>query len=242
MIIIEKLFLSAIMIIAEKILKSQRSQNRINKKKHFTKNNMKYLQDDNIIAIYQYGSYVYGTNSEKSDKDIIVVMKEIENSQEVIQELTKEYDVNIYSMKDFERMINEHEISALECLFLKDNFILKYHQWEFNLDLPKLRNSVSQKSSNSWVKAKKKFIVEKDYAPYIGQKSAWHAIRMLDFGTQIAQHGSIIDYSTKNNLLKEIIQCSTWEEIDQKFRKEYNETASIFRQFAPKEINMKPKI
>lgn len=182
---------------------------------------MKYLQDDNIIAIYQYGSYVYGTNSEKSDKDSIVVLEDTEKSKELMEELKKEYDINMYSCKDFERMIHEHEISALECLFLKDEFILKYHQWEFNLDLPTLRNSVSQKSSNSWVKAKKKFIVEKDYAPYIGQKSAWHAIRMLDFGTQIAQHGSIIDYSTKNELLKEILTCSTWEDIDTKFRKEY---------------------
>lgn len=203
---------------------------------------MKYLQDDNIIAIYQYGSYVYGTNSEKSDKDSIVVLEDTEKSKEFIEELKKEYDVNVYSRKDFERMIYEHEISALECLFLKDEFILKYHQWDFSLDLPTLRNSVSQKSSNSWVKAKKKFIVQKDYAPYIGQKSAWHAIRMLDFGTQIAQHGSIIDYSTKNELLKEILTCSTWEDIDTQFRKEYNETASLFRQFAPKEINIKPKI
>lgn len=201
------------------------------------KNTMKYLKDDNILAIYQYGSYVYGTNSEKSDKDIIVVLENTEISKENIEELKKEYDVNIYSRHDFEKMIKEHEISALECLFLKDEFIIKYHHWDFNLNLQTLRNSISQKSSNSWVKAKKKFIVEKDYAPYIGQKSAWHAIRMLDFGTQIAQHGCIVDYSSKNDLLKEIMNCKTWEEIDLNFRKEYNQTASVFRQFAPKEVN-----
>lgn len=203
---------------------------------------MNYLQDNNITAIYQYGSYVYKTNNENSDKDIIVVLEDTEKSKDTIEELKKQYDVNIYSKKDFERMIKDHEITALECLFLKDEFIIKYHQWDFNLDLPSLRNSVSQKSSNSWVKAKKKFIVEKDYAPYIGQKSAWHAIRMLDFATQIAQHGSILDYSSKNDLLKEIVSCNTWEDIDTQFRKLYNETASIFRQFAPKEIVNKPKV
>jgi predicted nucleotidyltransferase len=203
---------------------------------------MKNLNDNNIIAIYNYGSYVYGTNTEQSDKDIIVILEDLEKSQDIIQELKKEYDVNIYSKNDFETMIKEHEISALECLFLKDNFILKYHQWDFNLELPKLRNSISQKSSNSWVKAKKKFIVEKDYAPYIGQKSAWHSIRMLDFGIQIATYKNIIDYSSKNNLLKEILKCKTWEEIDKNFRKEYNETASRFREVAPKEINLKNKM
>lgn len=203
---------------------------------------MKYLQDDNIKAIYQYGSYVYGTNTDKSDKDIILVLEDKEKSIDTVNELKKEYDVNIYSKNEFEKMLKEHEITALECLFLKDKFILKYYQWNFSLDLPSLRNSVSQKSSNSWVKAKKKFIVEKDYAPYVGQKSAWHAIRMLDFATQVAQYGSIIDYSTKNDLLKEIISCNTWDDIDNKFRKLYNETASIFRQFAPKEVMNKPKV
>lgn len=203
---------------------------------------MKYLQDDNIKAIYQYGSYVYGTNNEQSDKDIIVVLEDVQKSKETIEQLKQQYDVNIYSKNDFEKMINDHEITALECLFLKDQCIIKYHQWDFNLDLPSLRNSVSQKSSNSWVKAKKKFIVEKDYAPYIGKKSAWHAIRMLDFATQIAQHGSIVDYTSKNDLLKEITACETWDDIDNKFRKLYNETASVFRQFAPKELISKPKV
>lgn len=203
---------------------------------------MNYLKDDNIIAIYQYGSFVYGTNNKNSDKDIIVVLNDINESVGEIDALKKEYDVNIYSKNDFEKMIKEHEISALECLFLEDKFILKYNQWDFHLDLPTLRNSVSQKSSNSWVKAKKKFIVEKDYAPYIGQKSAWHAIRMLDFGTQIAQNGLIKDYSSKNDILQEILKLNTWEEIDNQFRTTYNETASIFRQFAPKEINIKPKV
>lgn len=203
---------------------------------------MNYLKDDNIIGIYQYGSFVYGTNHEKSDKDLIVILNDTNQSLETIEDLRKNYDVNIYSKNDFEKMIKEHEISALECLFLEDKFILKYHQWNFELDLPTLRNSISQKSSNSWVKAKKKFIVEKDYAPYIGQKSAWHAIRMLDFGTQIAKYGMIKNYATQNEILPEILKLNTWEEIDAKFRLKYNETASIFRQFAPKETNLKPKI
>ena len=89
---------------------------------------MNYLKDDNIIGIYQYGSFVYGTNHEKSDKDLIVILNDINQSLEKIEELRKNYDVNIYSKNDFEKMIKEHEISALECLFLEDKFILKYHQ------------------------------------------------------------------------------------------------------------------
>lgn len=199
---------------------------------------MSYFKDDNIMSIYEYGSHVYGTNNLNSDRDIIVVLKDIDLSDKTIKDLQKNYDVNVYSQDNFEKMIREHEITALECLFLKDKNILKYHNWNFELNLVTLRNSISQKSSNSWVKAKKKFIIEKDYAPYVGQKSAWHAIRILDFGTQIAKFGTISDYAKQNNVLYDILKCDSWEIIDSSFRKKYNETASIFRQSAPKEINL----
>jgi hypothetical protein len=88
------------------------------------------------------------------------------------------------------------------------------------------------------VKSKKKFIVEKDYSPYIGKKSAWHSIRILDFGYQIAKYGKINDYQSVNNLLKSIMKLNSWEEIDENFKTVYNETASRFKEVAPKEINL----
>ncbi|CAF4385941.1 unnamed protein product, partial [Rotaria sordida] len=33
------------------------------------------LDDDPITNIYNYGSWVYGTNHEKSDRDFLVIMK-----------------------------------------------------------------------------------------------------------------------------------------------------------------------
>ena len=91
------------------------------------------------------------------------------------------------------------------------------------------------------MKAKKKFIVEKDFNPYIGQKSAWHAIRMLEFGTQLGKNGSISDYSSMNHIYKDILACSSWEDLDKNFRTLYNQTASEFRLVAPKEVNLQSK-
>lgn len=199
--------------------------------------------EDNIIALYDYGSIVYQTNNKNSDHDVILILKNKEDFK-TIDYLNQWLDVNVFSKEEFQNMIHEHEISALECLSLNNENIWKEtHTWDFQLHLPTLRNAISAKSSNSWVKAKKKFIVEKDFNDYIGKKSAWHAIRMLDFGTQIAKYERIMNFKSMNDLLPQIMECHSWEEIDSKFRKTYNETSSAFKLVAPKEINYnKPKL
>lgn len=201
--------------------------------------------NDNIVAMYNYGSQVYGTINPKSDHDFIIVSKQLLKDNE-ISYYNKFGDINNYSVEDFTRLIKEHEITALECIFLPKEHIWKEEiKWEFNLYLPDLRKSCSAKASNSWVKAKKKFIVEEDYNPYIGQKSAWHSLRIFDFGTQIATIGKIENYSRMNDLLPQILNCDTWEEIDEKFRKIHNNKASEFKLVAPKEImdkTNKPKM
>lgn len=203
------------------------------------------LENNNIVAMYNYGSQVYGTTTPKSDHDFIVVSKELLTEKEM-SDFNQFGDINNYSVEDFKKLINEHEITALECLFLPKEHVWKEDvTWDFNLTLADLRKSCSAKASNSWVKSKKKFIVEEDYNPYIGQKSAWHAIRILNFGTQIATTGKIEDYSKVNDLLTQILECNTWEEIDAKFRKTYNGQSSEFKLVAPKEVveqQAKPKM
>lgn len=197
--------------------------------------NKELINNPDILALFDYGSVVYGTLGEHSDHDLIAVIKDSAKHIELSKE---KLDVTVYRESDFKELVLKHEISALECLFLDSKHIYKNElDIEFNLDKVILRSSVSGKSSNSWVKAKKKFIVEEDYNPYIGKKSAWHAIRMLDFATQIANEGKISNYSSMNPLLKEILNCETWNEIDQNFRLTYNTKASEFRLVAPKEIN-----
>lgn len=192
--------------------------------------NLKYLiSDDNILAAFDYGSVVYGTNKEGSDHDLIVIVK---NKEDMIN---KVYDITQYTEQEFKYLVDTHEISALECLFLDQKHVHKNNlQINFKLDKSLLRTSISSKSSNSWVKAKKKFIVEIDYSPYIGQKSAWHTLRMLDFGIQLATEGRIINYTESNLLLKHILECKSWDEIDKNFRSIYNSKSSKFKLVAPK--------
>lgn len=190
----------------------------------------------NVLNIYMYGSRVYGTNTESSDFDYIVVVEDFETKQSLSNlNKTQNEDFTFYTKEEFQEQVDLHEISILECLFLEDDKILKKTvDFNFSLDLEKLRPSISQKSSNSWVKAKKKFVVEKDYAPYIGQKSAWHSLRILDFGCQIAKTGRIYNYAQTNDLLPLILSLNSWNDLDDNLRAINRSKNTEFKKLAPK--------
>lgn len=194
----------------------------------------------NVLNIYTYGSVVYKNINDNSDEDYIVVVKN--NSIDFPKtefNITPQIDITVYTEAEFQRLIDEHEISVLECLWLSDH--LKYEEvtFGFKLNKAKLRESISAKCSNSWVKAKKKLTVEKDYDPYIAKKSLWHSIRIANFGWQIAAYGKIRWYNVMSPLYNEIMQFgNNWNDLNTKFKPIYNSALSNFRKFTPKEINV----
>ena len=124
----------------------------------------------NSIACFSYGSRVYGTFSEKSDYDFIYVVND-----DMIQDLDDQYqfhdeNISVYGLSKFQEMLDSHHIAALECYFLPKDFIYHCnHRFQFKLDLAKLRKSISEKTSHSWVKAKKKFKIEDDRNIYVAE-------------------------------------------------------------------------
>lgn len=189
------------------------------------------------LNIYMYGSTVYGTlwNPLLSDKDLIVILKDEPRLEKI---WVNDFDIQFYSVDSFQKMIDDHEISALECLFLPEHLIVKQRiKFDFELDLVKLRHSISRKSSNSWVKAKKKLLVEKDYDPYIAKKSLFHSLRIIEFGTQIALHKRIADYTSCNIFFEDIIGMDNieWAALSEKYKPIKNRMMTEFRRLAPKE-------
>lgn len=206
----------------------------------------------NIISVYLYGSTIYGTANRKSDFDLIVVVdhkddvtitsRAFAKAREYFNLSFSTFDVNIYTEEEFLKGLECLEIAFLECvnnrransnhgtlIFGKLHKMPKIH-------LPTLRDSISRKASNSWVKAKKKLTVQEDLAPLIGKKSAWHAIRIIDFGIQLAIYGKINNVASQSLAFFDVMDCQTWEEIDRKFRGVYNSLSTEFRKVAPKEI------
>jgi predicted nucleotidyltransferase len=193
------------------------------------------IEKENVIAIYRYGSHVYGTAGKSSDEDYIVITRD----QLDITEQKAEYiDVTIYSRGQFVKQIEEHEISALECLFLpEEHVIYQTEQFEVKIDRAKLRRSLAQKASNSFVKAKKKLTIEADYNLRIAWKSLFHSLRIPMFGVQLAKDGKISDYACANHYLAEIeaLNETAWEPLKEKYQPIFNAVSSEFKRHAPKQ-------
>ena len=192
-----------------------------------------------LVAVYPYGSRVYGTARKNSDYDFIVVTPKKTNEQYS----DKLININFYTPLEHQHRLNEHEISALECYFLPQESVLfdSSHPlnrigdyFTFKLDVSKLRHSLAAKSSNSWVKAKKKLTVEKDYDLDLGRKSLFHSMRIIDYGIQIATYNTIVDYGSCNDLFHEIMNCYTWTDMFDQYKERYNQMCSEFRVVAPK--------
>ena len=186
------------------------------------------IPTNKIWAVYAYGSKVYKSDTIHSDTDYIVIAEVPEKL-----EFHGKEDVQVYPIGEFQKSLNNHEIWALECLFLPEELKLeKSIFYTFTLNLTTLRESLSQKSSHSWVKAKKKIEVEKDFL--IGQKSLFHSFRILNYGLQIAKEGKITDFGVCNHLLNEIKTLpADWTILKDKYQVSYNNLKSEFRKACP---------
>ncbi len=198
----------------------------------------------NPSAIFPYGSSVY-QNKIPEDYDFIIVT---DNSyfQEAFEDNGIKFEITNYSKEEFINKLKDHEISILECIFIKHkNFYIsdtiKDVIINFSLEKEKLRESCSQKSSNSYVKAKKKLIIDEDYNVNVSLKSLWHSFRILDFAKQLATN-SEIDPLSVNNLYDEIVKDylmyrNDWDKLHEKYKPLHNKVASEFKLICPKNNN-----
>lgn len=201
----------------------------------------------NAKAVFPYGSDVYG-NKIPEDLDFIIVTDK-PYFQESFEFNNIQFEISNYSQEEFMERLKEHEISVLECLFIKPmkcfiNSDIQYSFDNFILNKEKLRESCSQKSSNSYVKAKKKLIIEDDFNVSTSLKSLWHSFRILDFAIQIAKD-NCINPKSSNLLFDDIsktylITQNDWDKIHEKYKPLYNKVASDFKSICPKVKLLKP--
>lgn len=192
--------------------------------------------EHSILKVYPYGSVVYGTESEKSDIDYIAVVDSKEN---LYYNVSTEYaDYTVYSESEFINQIKNHHISVMECIFQSEDDPYVKH---FELDYAKLRRAISSVASNSFGKCGKK-LKQGDY--YIGKKSLFHSLRILDYGIQIATYGKILDYGFSNHIHRAIfkMESNDWKEVKSRFQYIYNERKTAFKLVAPLDKELEEKI
>lgn len=199
------------------------------------------------LAMWDYGSTVY-KNKVASDNDIVIVIKHDPSFGLFNMKFSVDkFDIQVFCEETFKGMLSDHDVMALECINvptkhvrLLDTYFKERVLDKFTLNLSKLRASFSKVSSNSYVKAKKKLIVEVDYDLEASVKSLWHSMRILQFGTQLANTGKIQNFAGSNDLYPKIIQMyvdynANWEGIHEKAKPMHNQLASSFKLVAPKE-------
>lgn len=167
-----------------------------------------------VKNIYLFGSRVYRTNREDSDYDFIVVANNMIEASEI---KGQKYNIHIHTPDKFKRDLANHDIHALECIYAPDYAKLQVKEnYPFVLNKGKLIKSFLTTSHSSWHKAKLKL---RECDIYLGTKSAFHAMRILVFGIQIAKYGSITDFSEANHFWKEMDESNEveWDFFQDRF-------------------------
>jgi predicted nucleotidyltransferase len=181
-----------------------------------------------IKGCYIFGSRVYGTASDDSDWDIILVANA--PSPDVEYNVGK-FNIHIIVPDLFEKLVRDNHIKAIECIFAPQWAQLKPYPIEFVFKPDSFRHNVSHTVSNSWVKCKKK-LEQGDY--YIGIKSLFHSLRIVSFGIQFAVEGYIV-FSTMNYVWDDLNNREwSWEELKEKYQPIRNNLMSAFRKYCEK--------
>lgn len=163
---------------------------------------------ESIACVYPYGSYVYGANNEFSDRDWIVVYRSSmlpsgSFRDNAISSVDRSHQAVCYSRSGFRNAIDTYDIVALECAFLpREMVMLETMSFPVRKWVPKdMAKAIISKASSSWHMAMKGS--EDDERT---RKNAYHAIRILKFGQQMAEHARIVDFSVANELRSQIME------------------------------------
>lgn len=155
------------------------------------------INPNDILNAYCYGSRVYGTNTEDSDYDYILVHKSafIGPDKNAFKENAKTSDdgkiqIINFSRTGFKAELETFNMSCLECMFLPEEFIIQ-EKVKYKIDRFDIRDFVKNviiKASDSWFSAKTAL---KEGNTEFASKAFYHSFRILDFAYQIKTYGKI---------------------------------------------------
>jgi len=157
------------------------------------------IKNDDIVILIPHGSRTYGRFNDNSDWDFVCVLRDDKPLESINHE---NVDVNVWTEKEFDDKIAEHDIQTLENLFcpnpLRGYGVLKAKRNEFigkGIDRVKLRTSISRTCSRG-VSYAKTLWGYNDF--HRSKKNICHAYRFTLFGLQLINSNKIHDYECAN--------------------------------------------
>ncbi|CAF3734047.1 unnamed protein product [Rotaria sp. Silwood1] len=191
------------------------------------------LNENSVANIYNYGSWVYGTNSPTSDRDLMIVTRS--HSQDPLEfdedfdyfhsfelhKLWNQYDVCVHSVENFEQLLEKNYLLAIECIFLPDEFKIKeeidfrpiylekYYDKSrlkkvaFYENLTAMNMYNSEDNSNYPKRSSRSSGTSQSSKDYLF-KILFHGFRYLDFAEQLIQTRSIYDFKRVTHIFSKM--------------------------------------
>ncbi|CAF3549136.1 unnamed protein product [Rotaria sp. Silwood1] len=189
------------------------------------------LNENSVANIYNYGSWVYGTNTPTSDRDLMIVTRSTDKDplkfdpdfdyfhQFELHKLWNKYDVCIHSVENFEILLQKNYLLAIECIFLPNEFKIKeeidfrpiylekYYD-KFRLKKVAFYENLTamnmfNANNNSSYYRKRSSRSSQSNKDYLF-KNLFHGFRYLDFAEQLIQTRSIHDYKRVPHIFSEM--------------------------------------
>jgi predicted nucleotidyltransferase len=210
---------------------------------------------EHVLGAVVWGSRVYGTCTQQSDWDVMVVVSGVASRYGSTKELCAKIaamtakeavqikshgrtrgdvveaafgEVTVVPRQQWLRMLYEHRLEALEVLF--GNVVLlplAEEARQFRLDRLLLQAAAEWEAGRTLSRARRK-LKEGDLKK--GAKELFHALRYLCFARQIAEHGRIVDYSAANETWVEIAKCNGVLDVDRDWLPRYKIAFRALRQ------------
>ena len=166
------------------------------------------LSTDSVIAIYLYGSHLWGECHDRSDVDLIIVMKNNRHNQKLTNIHRNNIDATILSEDDYLANVDQMSMQFLITCWLPDYcVILRPPYKKISINKKKFADEL-EKTIERDLRIAKKHHQKQNLDQ--SQKVIIHLIRYLLLARQIRQSNRIIDYSCGEefmDLKMQIIDC-----------------------------------
>lgn len=186
-----------------------------------------------ILCVYPYGSRVYGNHVDDSDHDWVIVYRSsllpsgAFRDNAISSDHLKTHQAVCYSRSGFRNAIDIYDIVALECIFLPNGFALMENmKFPIRKWVPReMASAIITKASASWHLAK--MYSDDDERT---KRNVYHALRILKFGEQMAETGRITDFSSTNDLKRQIMDDNDFHR--DKYLSLFNDASALVRKLS----------
>eukprot|EP01125_Pyxidicula_operculata_P005636 TRINITY_DN1976_c0_g1_i2.p1 TRINITY_DN1976_c0_g1~~TRINITY_DN1976_c0_g1_i2.p1 ORF type:complete len:605 (+),score=58.80 TRINITY_DN1976_c0_g1_i2:716-2530(+) len=170
------------------------------------------LPECELVSLYHWGSRFFGNGKQSSDWDFLGIVTD--NYHKVLSNVieSENVDIAVYSISDFQELIDNHVPWALPFLFYPENGkIVEKHQFKFIFELGRLKQAMLTNQDIN-IRQARGFWRDKLYKK--AQKRFFHVIQMFEFCKQLSLTSRIYDLSGANQYFKVLVQDGIENQLD----------------------------